>query len=136
VRSDSIRGFYCTPVTRSIIKTHQWLRELKRTGAKTIQAVQFYLPSKEQVFLGRYNQEFITVAASEALAIFENHASALGLEVVAPRAIAPSAIKRTYTPSQVLGWRYYPEAKGRKPFCGCKYCNRGEINAYKFITEE
>lgn len=35
-RIDGVRGFYCTPVSRSYYKTHQWLRELKRTGVKSI----------------------------------------------------------------------------------------------------
>lgn len=135
VRRESLRGLYCLPVSRSHYKTHQWLRELKRRGIKTIQAVQFYVPPTEGVFIGQYNGEFIKVAASEALGIFEAHETGLGLEVVVPRAITKSEIKRAYTPSQVLGWRFQPAAKGKRPFCGCKFCNRGEINAYRFITE-
>src|SRR5262249_25841338 len=27
------------------------------------------------------------------------------------------------------GWRYYPDAKGKRVFCDCRYCNRGQINS-------
>jgi hypothetical protein len=52
-----------------------------------------------------------------------------------PRNVPPSAITRTYVPSQVIGWRYFPGSNNKKPFCGCRYCNRGKINAYRVITE-
>jgi len=35
---DGKRGFYCTPVAMDFYRTHQWLRELKRSGVKTIHA--------------------------------------------------------------------------------------------------
>jgi hypothetical protein len=130
-----VRGFFCTPVVRDVFRTHQWLRELKRRGVKTIRAVQFYLSPEELVLVGRYSAEHILVPASEAAAIFEKHHDALGLQVVVRSAVPAASIRRLYTPSQVLGWRFHPEAKGKRPFCGCKYCNRGEINAYRVITE-
>ncbi|MDR3157434.1 MAG: hypothetical protein LBU11_00150 [Zoogloeaceae bacterium] len=102
---------------------------------KTILAVQFHVPSDQEVFIGQYNGDFMKVAASEALGIFEAHETGLGLEAVIPRPVARSEIRRAYTPNQVLGWRFYPTAKGKKPFCGCKFCNHGEINAYRVITE-
>jgi hypothetical protein len=136
VRNGSLKGFYCTPVTKSVYKTHQWLRELKRRGIKTIDAVQFYLPPSENVFVGLYNEDYISVSASEAANIFETHETGLGLEVVVPRTVTATEIHSIYSPSQVTGWRFHPDAKGQKPFCGCKFCNRGEINAYRFVTEE
>ena len=30
---------------------------------------------------------------------------------------------------QVVGWRYFPAAKGKPPFCTCKFCTRGEYGA-------
>jgi len=134
-RIESVKGFYCTPVCRDIYRTHQWLRELKRGGFKSVHAVQFRLPPKTIVWIGRYNEEHIQVTASEAAGIFDKHEDGLGLEIIVPYSLAPSAITRVYLPSQILGWRYHPEAKGKKPFCGCRYCNRGEINAYRVITE-
>jgi len=134
-RLGAVRGFYCTPVSRNFYRTHQWLRELKRSGVKTILAVQFKLAADTTVYVGRYNGDHIQVTAAEAAKIFHAHKDGLGLEVIVPNAVPSSSITRIYSPSQVLGWRIHPEAKGNKPFCGCKYCNRGEINAYRVITE-
>lgn len=129
-------GLYCTPVSMDFYRTHQWLRELKRTGVKSMHAIQFYLSSETLVKIGRYNGDHIEITASEAINIFEEHTDGLGLEVIVPHRVAASAIQRVYLPSQTLGWRFHPEAKGKKPFCGCRFCNRGEINAYRVITEE
>jgi hypothetical protein len=43
---------------------------------------------------------------------------ALGYELIMQRAVATDEILRMRRPSQVLGWRYSPGAKGRTP-CGC-----------------
>ncbi len=131
LRAELAKGVHCTPVSGSLYRTHQWLRELKRRGMRTISAVQFYVPPREIVLVGRFNEQLVAVTASEAAQIFQVHESGLGLEVVVTRAVKPKQIHRIYTPNQVLGWRYYPEAKGNKPFCGCRYCTRGEINAYR-----
>jgi hypothetical protein len=96
--------------------------------------VQFYLPAKTEVYLGRYGQEHMQVAASQALRIFEVHEDAFGLEVIVPRALDAKEIRRIYEPNPVSGWRYYPEAKGRRP-CSCEYCNKGEIRARRRILE-
>lgn len=134
-RIDGIRGFYCTPVSLDFYRTHQWLRELKRRGIKTFQAVQFELTPNTLVWIGRYNGEHVKVTAADAAKIFHQHQDGLGLEVIVPKSVSNTSIKRIYTPPQVTGWRFKPEAKGEKPFCGCRYCNRGEINAYRVITE-
>lgn len=134
-RIEGVKGFYCTPVCGDYYRTHQWLRELKRTGVKSIHAIQFSLPPTRLVWVGRYNQEHVKTTAAEAASLFEAHHDGLGLEVVVPVSVPPSAITRVYRPRQTVGWRFFPEAKGNKPFCGCKYCNRGEINAYRVITK-
>jgi hypothetical protein len=130
-----VKGFYCVPVSRNYFKSHQWLRELKRKGVKSIHAAQFKIDDETEVYIGRYNEEPLTVKASEAVEIFEKHIDGLGLEIIVPLTISAKSITRIYYPNQVLGWRFHPEAKGKKPFCGCKYCNKGEINAYRVITE-
>jgi hypothetical protein len=117
-------------------RTHQWLRELKRSGVKSIHAIQFNLAPDTMVQIGRYNGDHIEVTASAAARIFHDHVDGLGLEVIVPRRVSASAIQIIYVPSQILGWRIHPEAKGKKPFCSCRYCNRGEINAYRVITED
>jgi hypothetical protein len=136
VRFAGIKGIYCVPVSQSYFNSHQWLRELKRRGVKSIHAVQFKIEDETPVYIGKYNEEHLKVTASEAVEVFEKHKDSLGLEVIVPLKVSSKYITRIYYPNQVLGWRFYPEAKGRKPFCGCRYCNRGQINAYRVITEE
>lgn len=135
VRGEELRGFYCTPVSRNGFRTHQWLRELKRRGVKTYEAIQFYLPASAEVYIGRYGQPHLKVTASSALKIFEEHESGLGLEVIIPRALIPKEIRRTYKPNPVSGWRFSPEAKGKPPQCRCEWCNKGEIKARRLIEE-
>jgi hypothetical protein len=133
-RLEGVRGCYCTPVLQDYFRTHQWLRELKRRGCQSMHAVQFNQPPETRVLVGRFGQEHLDVTAAEAAAVFAQHKDGLGLEVVVPHSVPRSAIGRVYLPSQVLGWRYFPEAKGRKP-CGCDYCNFGQIKGSRRLTE-
>lgn len=66
------------------------------------------------------------MTATEAVQVFRDHDSGLGLEVILTESIPASWITRIYTPDQVVGWRYYPESHGRKP-CGCPSCQRGQM---------
>lgn len=125
-------GIFATPVLPNYYLSHQWVRELKRNGAKTIAAVQFRIDDDTPVLVGRYNEEHIESTAAGAVRIFMEHATGLGLEVLLSHPVPPEVITRIYTPSQISGWRYYPEshADGRKP-CGCSYCQRGQIKSRK-----
>ena len=58
--------------------------------------------------------EKLQMTASEAAAAFLTP-DAMGLEVIVPRKIMPKEIIRTYLAPRITGWRYYPEAKGKKP---------------------
>jgi len=131
-----VRGVYAVPVVPNYATTHQWARELKRRGVKTLLCVQFRIPDDEFVFVGKYNGEKLQMTASEAAAAVLTHTDPMGLEVVVPRKIMAKEITRTYLAPRITGWRYYPEAKGKKPFCHCKFCNRGEIRAQRLIREE
>lgn len=113
-------------------QSHQWLRELKRRGIRTISAVQFLLADDTKVKVGRYNEDQLEVTAAEAVRIFMDHTDGLGLEVLIPATISPKMFTRIYTPEQIVGWRYYPESHsdGRTP-CGCSYCQRGQIKSRK-----
>lgn len=128
VWNSSKKGFFATPVLEDFMVSHQWLRELKRKGIRTIAAVQFRIGDDEPVSVGRYGQPALETTAAGAIRIFREHVSGLGLEVVIPRKIHAKEIIRTYLPPQVTGWRFYPEAKGKTP-CGCPYCARGEVNS-------
>lgn len=93
-------------------------------------AVQFEIPDTEPVFVGPYNQPHIKVTAAQAVKIYMEHSTGLGLETLIPRRIEPKEIRRTYVPPQLVGWRYMPDAHGKPP-CACDYCQKGEINGRK-----
>lgn len=126
------RGVYATPVLQNFYQSHQWIKELRRRGIRTISAVQFHVPDDIAVSVGRYNEEHVDTTAAGAVRIFMEHTTGLGLEVIFPGSIPADWITRTYTPDQVIGWRYYPEAHSdnRKP-CGCPCCQRGQIKNRK-----
>ena len=137
--SDTIKYVFATPVLMDFIISHQWLRELKRTGVRTIVAVQFRIPDDEPVKVGRFNSEHIDTTAAGAVRIFTEHKSGLGLEVLIPRKICAKELTRIYTPPQLVGWRYTPDSKGVRP-CGCDYCARGGIKKARirkaYLVEE
>jgi len=126
-----IRCVYATPVLKDFQVSHQWLRELKNRGVRTIGAVQFRIPDNEEVLVGRYNEEPLAVTAALAVKIFMQHSTGLGLQILVLRRIEPKEITRTYVPTQIIGWRYHPDAHGKPPFCGCDYCQRGLIKSRK-----
>jgi hypothetical protein len=123
------RGTYAVPVTRNFYISHQWLRELKRRKGGSIVGVYFRVGDDEVVWVGHYNQTHRRMTAAEALAEFMSAESREGWEVIIPRRIEPEEIHRTKFLSQVLGWRYFPGAKGQRPFCACDFCTRGEFGA-------
>lgn len=65
-RRSGLRGVYATPVVPNFAVTHQWARELKRRGMKTLICVQFRIPDAEHVFVGPYNGEKRKMTAAEA----------------------------------------------------------------------
>jgi hypothetical protein len=125
------RYVYATPVLRNFMISHQWLRELKNRGIRTIAAIQFKIPDDEPVKVGRFGTDPMDTTAAGSVRVFMEHESGLGLQVMIPRKILPKEITRTYLPPQLVGWRYYPEAHGKPPFCGCEYCQRGMIKSRK-----
>jgi hypothetical protein len=130
-----IRCVYATPVLPNFQISHQWLRELKARGITTIGAIQFRIPDDEMVFVGRYNEDPLSVTAAEAVKVFMDHPTGLGLQTLILRRIDAREITRSYLPTQIVGWRYHPDAHGKPPFCGCEFCQRGLIKNRK-IREE
>jgi hypothetical protein len=57
-----------------------------------------------------------------------------GYEVTIPRRIERTEIHRAKVLPQVIGWRYYPGAHGKKP-CGCSFCQRGNYGARRLREE-
>jgi hypothetical protein len=135
-RRSGLRGVFAMPVIPNFTTTHQWARELKRRGTRTLICVQFKIPNAEPVLIGRYNGEKLKMTAAEAFGTILKHTDPMGLEIIIPRKILAKEIARTYLAPQITGWRYYPSAKGKQPFCHCKWCNRGEIRASRLIRED
>jgi hypothetical protein len=123
-------GIFAVPVTRNFYVSHQWLRELKRRGEGRIAGVYFRIDDSETVWIGHYGRPHRSMSAAEAAAEFMSAESREGWEVIIPRRIGAKEIHRIRTLPQVLGWRYYPRAKGKPP-CPCKFCTRGDYGARK-----
>ena len=128
------RIVFAMPVTDNFYVSHQWLRELKRNGQRTMVGVYFRIPDEQPVLVGHYNKHHKELTAAEAIGIIFNAEQAEGFEVLIPRKIEPNEIHKITTLPQVLGWRYYPEAKGKKP-CGCPFCTKGDIKSKRIRDE-
>lgn len=122
------RIVFAMPVTDSFYVSHQWLRELKRNGQRTIVGVYFRIPDDQPVMVGHYNQNHQSQTAVEAVGVVFNAEQPEGFEVIIPRKIEPSEIHKICPLPQVMGWRYNPGAKGRNP-CGCPFCTMGDIKS-------
>ncbi len=127
-------GVFAVPVTKNFYISHQWLRELKRRSNSRVIAVYFRIPDDTLVSVGRYNQEHLQMTAAEAITTMMSCENREGYEVIIPRKIAKAEIHRWKSLPQVLGWRYYPEAHGKKP-CGCSYCQYGNYGGRKLREE-
>lgn len=119
-------GIYATPVTRNFYVSHQWLRELRRRGPSPVAAIYFRIDDEEPVWVGHYGGRHQQMRAAEAVSTFLSADVKEGWEVLIPRRIGPQEIHRVRGLRQIVGWRYYPGAHGRKP-CACDFCTRGAI---------
>src|ERR1700722_4528395 len=106
-------GVYAMPVLPNFFVSHQWLRELKLNGRRTLLAVYFRIPDDEPVFVGRYNKEQTPMTAAQAAARIARASDSLGMQVIVPRAIGRREIHRVRSLPQKIGWRYFPDAHGR-----------------------
>lgn len=127
----SPRGVFAVPVSRNFYASHQWLREVKRHKQGPIVGIYFRIPDDQPVWVGHYGQAHCWLSASEAAAQFAAAEDPMGWEVVVPRRIEASEIHRTRHVPQVTGWRFFPKAKGKPPFCTCKFCTRGDYGSAK-----
>ncbi|MFE9580027.1 HEAT repeat domain-containing protein [Nocardia sp. NPDC006044] len=123
------RGVFCMPVLPSYVLSHQWLRELRRGGQRLIVAVHFRVPDHELVRVGHYSAGGTEMTAAEAVSVILHADDPRGYQIVIPRSIAPAELHRVRQVRQVTGWRYRPDAHGRRP-CACPAClGRGEYKA-------
>lgn len=114
-------GVFAMPVVPNFYVSHQWLRELKRAGQRTLCGVYFRIPDDEEVVIGHYNQAHITTTAAEAVGIVFDSDDTEGYEVLVPRRIERSELHRVRHLPQVVGWRYRPDAHSAW-YCGCPVC--------------
>jgi hypothetical protein len=124
-------GVYAMPVSPSFYLSHQWLRELRRGGAGAIVGVYFRIADDERVEVGHYNSGHVAMTAAGAAGlIMAAGRDAEGYEVIIPRRISASEIRRVKALPQVVGWRYFPASKGKRP-CACLCCERGAYGIQK-----
>jgi hypothetical protein len=124
------KSIYATPVTRNYYASHQWLRELKRRNQEPLVGIYFRISDEQPVWVGHYGQHHRELTAAQAVDAFSAATDPIGWEVLVPRPIEAKEIIRVRRLSQVIGWRFYPKAKGRVP-CTCDFCIRGEYGAAK-----
>jgi hypothetical protein len=116
------QGVFCMPVLQNFYVTHQWLRELKRSGARTYIGVYFKFDSKDLVYAGKYNQEHRHISLGEAIKEIMSLDDPLGYELIVDRKIEAKEVEKIKILPQKLGWRYYPSSHNKKPTCACPVC--------------
>lgn len=120
------QGIFCMPVLTNFYLSHQWLRELKRSGVKTFVGVYFKINSKTKVFAGHFNADHKHIELGEAIKEIQTIEDPLGYEIIIDRKIDAREIDKIKSLPQNIGWRYKPRANGLKP-CGCDYCIKSTI---------
>ncbi len=116
------KGIFCMPVLQNFYVSHQWLRELKRSGTRTYVGVYFKLDSEELVYAGKFNQEHKHIKLTHAIKEIMSLEDPLGYELIVDRKILASEISKIKILPQKLGWRYYPTSHNTKPTCACPVC--------------
>lgn len=124
------RGVFAMPMLDDFYVSHQWLRELKRGGQRTFIGIYFRIPDDELVLVGHYNSEHLETTASKATKIISEAENPFGYEIIIPRVIQTNEIHRISYLPQVIGWRYFPNSKGKPP-CVCLCCQGGQYGIRK-----
>lgn len=121
-------GVFAMPVLPDFYASHQWLRELRGLRNATLVAIDFVIADDEPVLVGHYSKDHVPTTAARAIGTIMHAEDPRGFEVVLPRKVERSEIRRIRQVPQVVGWRYWPDAHGTRP-CTCDYCQRGTFNA-------
>jgi hypothetical protein len=125
-----LRGVFAMPVVPNFQISHQWVREIKQWRRGLMVGVYFRIPDSELVWVGRYNQPHERITAAHAMAHVMAQTTMNGVEIVAPRRIAPKEIVGVRTLPQLVGWRHYPDAHGKRPWA-CPCCQRDAYGSRK-----
>lgn len=132
------RAIFVMPVLQNYLVTHQWLRELKKKGMRTMVAVHARLRSDTMVWVGRYDGEHRLVPLGHAIGLIMREQSPLGWEIVLRDSVPAGAIHAVRETPNVVGWRHSPESHAQGPWkCLCDYCLqsfKGEIKGRRFIA--
>ncbi len=128
------QGIFFMPISQDYYASHQWVRELKAQGAKTMVGIYFKMKSDEMVWFGRYNENHQKLSLGRAIKQFMEAEDRLGLEFMVERKIEVREIAKIQTVSQKVGWRHSPGSHTIPLNCGCPLCvSRGSIKARKKI---
>jgi hypothetical protein len=109
------------PVTQNYLISHQWTRELKRSGIKNFIAVYFKINKTDKVWHGQYFQSHKKDMINSAVAEFNVLENQLGYEFFIDRKIEAKEIVKINRIPKPMGWRYSITAHGTRP-CGCPMC--------------
>lgn len=123
-------GIYCMPVLQNFFVTHQWLRELKQGGARTLVGIYFRVHSSEKVYAGKYGKPHRHITLGTAIKEIMEMDDPLGYELIVPRKIEADEITKIKQLPQTLGWRHMPYSHNRPP-CNCEYCLKGTIKGHR-----
>jgi hypothetical protein len=93
------------PVVQDHFIAHQWLRELRRSGARVLVGVYFRMRSEEAVWAGRYNEPHREMPLGQAIRELKAFCDPLGFEIFVDKKIEVSAITRIRHLPQKIGWR-------------------------------
>lgn len=120
------------PVTQDFYISHQWLRELKRRGIRTLVGVYFKLNSSELVWYAKYNEAHKKVELGNALSEFLKTDDKMGFEFILDRKVEAKEIGKIKQLPQNIGWRYKPDSHASGLSCACPMCiTPGETNSSK-----
>jgi hypothetical protein len=125
-----LRGVFAMPVTLSFQITHQWVREMKQWRRGMMVGIYFRIPDSELVWVGRYNEQHQQMTAAQASAHVMSQTTMTGIQVLIPRGIIPKEIVRIRSLPQLVGWRHYPDAHGKRPW-SCECCQKGAYGSRK-----
>jgi hypothetical protein len=123
---------HAMPVLPNYLASHQWLRELKQAGMRTIAAVHFRMRSDARVWVGEYNGEHRLVPLGHAAGLVMHEPDPRGWEIVIPASVPARSIHAIRAVPQVIGWRYFPGSHEQGPWkCLCDFCLQGQKGQIK-----